>query len=117
MDIHKFSVKELARAKKRVSRKYFSVDSTRTNKQPIGILLSGQPASGKSGLILKIQIENTNPEFAAINGDEYRQYHPRAQENRRRIRAGCPEIHATVLQYLSRVPESRMPALALQFYH
>lgn len=80
MDIHKFSVEELARAKKRLSRKYFSVNSTRTNERPIGILLGGQPASGKTGLFDYVRQVNPERKFIEINGDEYRQYHPRAQE-------------------------------------
>ncbi|GHT73011.1 hypothetical protein FACS189456_2910 [Bacteroidia bacterium] len=42
--------------------------------QPIAIVLGGQPASGKSGVIK--QIQNNDISALVINGDEYRQYHP-----------------------------------------
>lgn len=80
MELHEFSAKELARVKKRLSQKYFSVDSIRTNEQPVGVLLGGQPASGKTGLFEYVKQANSVHKFIEINGDEYRQYHPRAQE-------------------------------------
>ncbi|GHT16823.1 hypothetical protein AGMMS4956_19910 [Bacteroidia bacterium] len=41
---------------------------------PIAVILGGQPASGKSGIIKQIQKDDAF--VLAINGDEYRQYHP-----------------------------------------
>ena len=75
-----FTDTELTLAKQIVFEVFIGDPSRYQSENPTAIILGGQPASGKSGLILKIQVENTNPEFAAINGDEYRQYHPRAQE-------------------------------------
>jgi hypothetical protein len=42
--------------------------------QPTAIILGGQPACGKSGIIDKLTQEN--PAFVPINGDDYRSYHP-----------------------------------------
>jgi hypothetical protein len=41
---------------------------------PIAIILGGQPACGKSGIINKLKENDQN--FMVINGDEYREYHP-----------------------------------------
>ena len=45
--------------------------------EPLGIVLGGQPASGKTTLIAFIS-QKVYPErdFVVINGDEYRKYHP-----------------------------------------
>lgn len=47
---------------------------------PVGILLGGQPASGKTGLIKLLQKAYQDRKFVVINGDEYRQYHPNARQ-------------------------------------
>lgn len=47
--------------------------------EPVGIVLGGQPASGKSSLIERIKQDRQTP-FAVINGDEFRYYHPRFNE-------------------------------------
>lgn len=44
--------------------------------KPTGILLGGQPAAGKTGLIRQIRRQRSDVKFVVINGDEYRQYHP-----------------------------------------
>ncbi|MVM34290.1 hypothetical protein GO755_29940 [Spirosoma sp. HMF4905] len=80
MELHEFSDKELERAKRRLNQKYFLRKLTYINQQPIGILLGGQPASGKTRLFDYVQKANSEHKFIEINGDEYRQYHPRAQE-------------------------------------
>lgn len=50
---------------------YRSVD------QPKVILIGGQPGAGKSGML---RILNKNNDFIFINGDEYRELHPRYKE-------------------------------------
>ncbi|WP_338868035.1 zeta toxin family protein [Spirosoma sp. SC4-14] len=47
---------------------------------PRGILLGGQPASGKTALMRNIRQEFNEVKFIVINGDEYRQFHPRAKK-------------------------------------
>ncbi len=79
MELHAFSVKELERAKRRLNQKYF-LPETYSDKQPLAIVLGGQPASGKTGLFYYIHQVNSEIDFVEINGDEYRQYHPRAAE-------------------------------------
>lgn len=79
MELYEFSAKELARVKRRLNRRH-SLFETYSGKQPLGILLGGQPASGKTRLFEFIQQDNPDIDFIEINGDEYRQYHPRATE-------------------------------------
>ena len=80
MKLHEFSIRELERAKRRITQKYGLTGDVRTEKKPLGILLGGQPASGKTGLFEYVKQANPAHNFIEINGDEYRQYHPRAQE-------------------------------------
>ena len=80
MELHEFSGKELERAKRRLNQKYFLPELDYTTQQPTGILLGGQPASGKTSLFDQARRANPTIEFIEINGDEYRQFHPRAQE-------------------------------------
>lgn len=49
--------------------------------QPIGYVLGGQPGAGKSALTETLQetVFKKNPAFA-INGDEFRQHHPRFKQ-------------------------------------
>ena len=44
---------------------------------PIGVILGGQPAAGKSLLISRIQDDRPELPFVIINGDEFRAFHPR----------------------------------------
>jgi len=44
--------------------------------KPVGHILGGAPASGKSTLIQRILSENEGHRFVLINGDELRRYHP-----------------------------------------
>ena len=80
MDSRYYSDKELDRAKGRINRLYKPIFDQTVSANPLAILLGGQPASGKSGLIDKIIAPRRKKTFAVINGDEYRQYHPRKQE-------------------------------------
>jgi hypothetical protein len=58
-----------------------SFDNAKKEKQPIAIILGGQPASGKTQLFEYIQ-SNIYPDkkFVIINGDEYRGLHPRSND-------------------------------------
>ncbi|GAB4019421.1 zeta toxin family protein [Spirosoma migulaei] len=47
---------------------------------PIGVILGGQPAAGKSLLIGRIQDDQPELPFVVINGDEFRAFHPRFNE-------------------------------------
>jgi len=80
MDPQYYSDKDLDRAKGRISRLYKPIFDQAVSAYPLAILLGGQPASGKSGLINKIIAIHRDETFVVINGDEYRQYHPRKQE-------------------------------------
>lgn len=67
--------------KKALERSRFDVFSqAEPQQQPIGALLGGQPATGKSLLIGRIQDDRPTHPFVVINGDEFRQYHPRFHE-------------------------------------
>jgi Zeta toxin len=58
-----------------------SFDNAKREKQPIAIILGGQPASGKTELLKYVQNNvYPNKEFVIINGDEYRALHPRSVE-------------------------------------
>lgn len=58
-----------------------SFDNAKREKQPLAIILGGQPASGKTQLFEHIDT-NIYPDkkFVIINGDEYRAYHPRSND-------------------------------------
>ena len=71
---------ELAIAKSRVFDKYISDPNLYQSQRPIGVLLGGQPGAGKSKLPYQVRTYYKDVRFVFINGDEYRQYHPRAQE-------------------------------------
>ncbi len=47
--------------------------------QPIAMQLGGQPASGK-GKLIRYLSTGPDTDFVIINGDEYREYHPRYKE-------------------------------------
>lgn len=47
--------------------------------EPVGIVLGGQPGSGKSGMSSMINKRSDN-DVLFISGDEYRKYHPRFNE-------------------------------------
>ena len=80
MELYEFSAREFERAKKRLSQQDLPVFSGKTNRQSMAILLGGQPASGKTGLFDYVRQTYSKLTFVEINGDEYRQYHPRAAE-------------------------------------
>ena len=47
---------------------------------PIAFILGGQPASGKSGLARAILRQFPDKDFLFVNGDIYREFHPKAKE-------------------------------------
>ncbi len=51
-----------------------------TEEHPKAILLGGQPACGKGGLVPKIEEEYPNNDFLVVNGDNYRIHHPNFKE-------------------------------------
>jgi zeta toxin len=53
--------------------------SIKQTETPKGYVLGGQPGAGKSNLITLIQKRN-NYNILVINGDEFRQYHPKFNE-------------------------------------
>ncbi len=55
--------------------------NVKKEKQPVAIILGGQPASGKTALfeLLRNKIF-PDKQFVIINGDEYRAFHPRSIE-------------------------------------
>lgn len=66
---------ELNEAYEQVIREYKS--RYKKSKNPKVILIGGQPGAGKSGML---RILNKNNDFIFINGDEYRELHPRYKE-------------------------------------
>ena len=78
MQIPQFTENELNFTKQIVFEVFIGDPLRYQSEKPTAIILGGQPASGKSALTLKIQEESTNSEFAVINGDEFRSYHPRS---------------------------------------
>lgn len=55
------------------------LDKPPTSKNPVGIVLGGQPGAGKSNAIGVLK-ERLNQSFVFINADEFRQYHPHFNE-------------------------------------
>ncbi|MBO0929712.1 zeta toxin family protein [Fibrella aquatilis] len=76
MPLADFTRRQFDRQKKRVSRKLFKRIKPQLVNRPIGILLGGQPASGKTNLIETIKRNTPDRQFVVINGDEFRTYHP-----------------------------------------
>lgn len=80
MEIDQYNQEELSKAKQLVFAKYIGESELYHSERPTGVLLGGQPAAGKTSLI-KYLIRQYRPiKFVIINGDEYRQYHPRAKQ-------------------------------------
>lgn len=75
-----YSDVELAIAKQIIFQLFIGNPDQYQSNQSIGILLGGQPAAGKSGLIRQITVANRKQKFVIINGDEFRKYHPRAKQ-------------------------------------
>lgn len=73
MDIHLFTEEEITAAKRIVFAKYIDNPIRYQSVTPTGILLGGQPAAGKTGLIRQIRRQRNDVKFVVINGDEYRQ--------------------------------------------
>ncbi|GAB4013796.1 hypothetical protein GCM10028808_34200 [Spirosoma migulaei] len=80
MTIHSFTEEELNVAKQVVFVKYIGEPKLYQSERPTGILLGGQPAAGKTSLIRQLRHQYSGQKFVVINGDEYRQYHPRARK-------------------------------------
>ena len=51
-----------------------------SQESPIAFILGGQPASGKSGLARAILRQFPDKDFLFVNGDIYREFHPKAKE-------------------------------------
>lgn len=52
----------------------------RPSKNPVAILLGGQPAAGKSSLTEAAKAEYPDKNFLVINGDNFREFHPDHQK-------------------------------------
>ncbi|MBO0935928.1 zeta toxin family protein [Fibrella sp. HMF5335] len=76
MPLADFTRRQFDRQKKRISRKLFKRVQPQLIDRPKGILLGGQPASGKTNLIETIKRRMAERQFVVINGDEFRVYHP-----------------------------------------
>ncbi len=68
---------ELENKKQLLASRYFS--NKKFHDQPKAVLLGGQPASGKTRLIAHLN-SNTPTDFIIINGDTYRELHPRYEQ-------------------------------------
>ena len=74
-----YSYDELDIAKRELSATLF--DDVRKEKQPVAIILGGQPASGKTAIFELLQNKIfPDKQFVIINGDEYRSFHPRSDK-------------------------------------
>ena len=71
---------ELSIAKEIVFEQYIGDSLPYQSNAPTGIILGGQPAAGKSGLIKIILQNRLSASYVVINGDEYRQFHPRKRQ-------------------------------------
>lgn len=91
MDIHHFTEEELNIARQIIFAEYIGDPSVYQSESPTGIILGGQPAAGKTGLIRYVRRQYRNLKFVVINGDEYRQYHPRARKINDRFGQAAPE--------------------------
>ena len=80
MNSHLFTEEELLIAKDIVFATHIGKPIRYKTEKPSGILLGGQPAAGKTALIRQIRRQYNDRKFVVINGDEYRQYHPRFRE-------------------------------------
>ncbi len=68
---------DLEFAKSLLSKLIYSNKKVSSLSSPLGIILGGQPASGKTALIrLILQEIHPDEDFIIINGDEFRSYHP-----------------------------------------
>ncbi len=77
MTSDQFPVLSFLRAKDLLFEIKFEGIKPSTDNKPLGIILGGQPASGKTKLIQQIQTEiYPTKDFIIINGDEFRAYHP-----------------------------------------
>lgn len=65
---------------------------TPTKANAIGIVLGGQPGSGKS--VLTASIKNKTPNIVCINGDEYRSWHPQFSEIQKKYGKDSAKITA-----------------------
>ena len=71
-----YSKRQFQRKAQQVFRKLFKKATPENDRQCIGILLGGQPASGKTNLIETIKRNRPDRQLVVINGDEFRAYHP-----------------------------------------
>lgn len=76
MPLATFTRRQFDRQKQRINRKLFKRIKPQLVDKPTGILLGGQPASGKTNLIETIKRDVPDRQFVVINGDEFRAYHP-----------------------------------------
>lgn len=80
MEIHQYTEEELNTARQVIFTKYIGDAQTYQSARPAGVLLGGQPGAGKTELTETIRRQFRPVKFVVINGDEYRQYHPRAKQ-------------------------------------
>lgn len=80
MEIYSFTEEELTIAKQIVFANHLGNPKQYQSEHPFSMLLGGQPAAGKTGLIHQLRGQYSQVKFVVINGDEYRQYHPRARQ-------------------------------------
>lgn len=78
---------------------FYNPDNKKTelnkeNKELVAIVLGGQAGAGKSSLVAdaKIKFKDTGRRIIVIDDDEYRKYHPYAQE----IIKNCPELYTEI---------------------
>ncbi len=75
MKLYEYSSDELDEARSLLTK--ISLKNATSSQNPTATLLGGQPAAGKTRLIRYLLAQGKNQ--VVINGDEYRQYHPRFQ--------------------------------------
>ncbi|WP_405511757.1 zeta toxin family protein [Spirosoma sp. KNUC1025] len=113
MDIHHVTEEELDIARQIVFAEYIGDATVYQSDKPIGILLGGQPASGKTGLIKQLRRTYSNRKFVVINGDEYRQFHPRARMIGETFGQDAPKYTQPFSNALVEYLKSRMPSVTM----
>lgn len=73
---HSYNPNDFAIATSLLRDTLFSEARSQLIDQPRGILIGGQPASGKTALLTYLCRQNPDTPFVVINGDEFRPYHP-----------------------------------------
>lgn len=76
-EIHRLSDKENDAIFKGYILPRYQVNGTLESKEPVAIMLGGQPGSGKSSLVNIIMAEPDKKNLIGVAADDFRHFHPR----------------------------------------